>query len=71
VNGDCACNETGKQLGYDFSQPYGIGKLTAGENLQVFWARCKRYYLLRFYLWLPVWVKISIKKVKGKKIIEA
>jgi hypothetical protein len=61
------CLETGKELGYDFSHPFKPLRPGFSARINIFLARVKRYYLLRFYMWLPLSVKLGIKKIKGKK----
>ncbi len=59
------CGNTANYLKYDlYSQ--GTTQLTIWDKFQLLKARIKRYYFLKLYLKLPIFIKILIKKIKGK-----
>lgn len=59
------CGTTAKYLRYDLLE-YGTGGLSLSDRIQLLKARLAREWLLRLYLKLPVWLKIFIKKAKGR-----
>lgn len=62
------CGSTARRFGYDLSLPYPPVPLSFTDHLRVLHAQWKRFYFLRFYMWLPVAVKLLIKRVRGKRI---
>lgn len=60
------CYKTGQSLGYDLAEPFGVTPLSIYDKLNVWYARLMRYHYIRFYLALPLWVKLAIKKLRGK-----
>ncbi|GIV26784.1 MAG: hypothetical protein KatS3mg027_0598 [Bacteroidia bacterium] len=63
------CGKTASYLGYDLSEN-GTTSLTFNDKFQLLKARLKRYWFLKFYLKLPLGLKVFIKKVRGKNTMD-
>mgnify|MGYP000919677054 FL=1 len=59
-------NKVATELDYNFSSPaYKLGLM---DNLMIVLAKWNKTYLLKFYLVIPLDIKLMIKRIKGSKI---
>jgi hypothetical protein len=64
------CGKTAQYLNYDLYE-YGTAPLSISDKWQLLKASLKRYWFLKLYLKIPTSIKILIKKVRGKRMVEA
>jgi hypothetical protein len=57
-----------KELGYELNST-GEGKLNLSDRIQVLKAYLYRPWLIRFYLHIPLSIKLMIKKIRKKKAV--
>lgn len=57
------CGDTANYLHYNLYE-HGTKKLSLADKFQLIKASIKRYWFLKLYLMLPLWLKILIKKVR-------
>ncbi|GIV29698.1 MAG: hypothetical protein KatS3mg028_0764 [Bacteroidia bacterium] len=62
------CGTTARYLNYDLYE-HGTKKLHLLDKWQLFKANIHRYQFLKLYLKLPLWLKIWIKKIRGKRTV--